>query len=400
MSIRKNVVWRLLRHNISPWQIAGYAIANLIGLTIVLTALQFYRDFTGAGSDSNDDALEMRDFLILSKKVSLLNTFGAGSTSFSQAELDRLAGQPWTRRIGEFRSADFNVYASLNLGGRGMSTYLFFESIPDEFFDIKPDGWDFDPEAPVIPIVLSKDYLTLYNFGFAPTRGMPQLSEDIIKKVPLKIRLSGNGNSGTFDARIVGFSSRLNTIAVPEAVMDWAEGIFAEGTEDSEDPSRIILEVTKPGDPSITEYLDSQGYEVAGDKAEASKASFILNLITGIVMAIGVIITLLAFFILTLSLYLLLQKNRATLHDLMLLGYTPDEVARYYYFLVGAVNLAVLMAASVLASAASWFWEGRLDSLDFPSAPVWPTLLAGLALMAVVTSLNITAIRRTVRRAF
>lgn len=82
MSIRKNVVWRLLRHNISPWQIAGYAIANLIGLTIVLTALQFYRDFTGAGSDSNDDALEMRDFLILSKKVSLLNTFGAGSTSF------------------------------------------------------------------------------------------------------------------------------------------------------------------------------------------------------------------------------------------------------------------------------------------------------------------------------
>ena len=92
-----------------------------------------------------------------------------------------------------------------------MSTYLFFESIPDEFFDIKPDGWDFDPEAPVIPIVLSKDYLTLYNFGFAPTRGMPQLSEDIIKKVPLKIRLSGNGNSGTFDAREAQYHSRTGS---------------------------------------------------------------------------------------------------------------------------------------------------------------------------------------------
>lgn len=394
-----NVVWRLLRRNISAWQIIGYALANLIGLAIVLTAMQFYRDVSASQGDS-DDGIAMRDFMILSKKVSLLNTFGAGSTTFSDRELEDLKAQPWAGSTGRFRSAEFNVYASLDMGGRSMSTYLFFESIPDKFFDIRPEGWDFDPQKPVIPIVLAKDYLTLYNFGFAPTRGMPQLSEDLIKKVPLKIRLSGNGNTSTFDARIVGFSSRLNTIAVPEAVMDWADSIFAEPAEDSAGTSRIIVETLSPGDPKMMQYLDDHGYEVAGDKADSSKASFILNLVTGIVIAIGAIITLLAFFILTLSLYLLMQKNRDKLHDLMLLGYTPAAVARYYYILVSAVNAAVLVTACAIMAAASWFWEGRLHDFDFPSASKWPTLLAGLAIMTVITLFNLASIRRTVRKAF
>ncbi|MDE7126266.1 MAG: ABC transporter permease, partial [Muribaculaceae bacterium] len=338
--------------------------------------------------------------LIISKKVSLLNTLGAGSTTFSASDIEELRSQPWTRRTGEFKSADFNVYAYLNLGGRSMSTYLFFESIPDEFFDIRPSGWDFDPDSPVIPIVLSKDYLTLYNFGFAATRGLPQLSEDVITKVPLRMRLSGNGNSGTYEARIVGFSSRLNTIAVPEAVMQWADSIYSEPLERKDGPSRMILEVTKPGDPQVTEFLDSHGYETAGDKADSSRAAFIFNLVTGIVIAIGAVITILAFFILTLSLYLLLQKNKAKLHDLMLLGYTPDEVAKYYCRLAACVNAGVLAAASAIMISASWIWESRMTSMQFPQATVWPTLLAGLCIMALISVLNIVSIRRTVMRAF
>ena len=38
------MIWKLLRKNISIWQIAGYAAATFIGLSIVLIALQFYRD--------------------------------------------------------------------------------------------------------------------------------------------------------------------------------------------------------------------------------------------------------------------------------------------------------------------------------------------------------------------
>lgn len=397
MKKSNNVVWRLLRHNISAGQIIGYAVANLVGLAIVLTAVQFYRDFA-SGGDGDKDSMLTSDFLILSKKVSMLNTLGAGSTSFSREEIEDIASKPWCVKVGEFRSADFNVYASMELGGRGMSTYLFFEAIPDEFIDIKPNGWSFDEDKPVIPIVLSKDYLTLYNFGFAATRGLPKLSEDLISKVPLKMRLSGNGNSGVYEARIVGFSSRLNTIAVPEAVMNWADSIYSEPGEYAEGPSRIIVEVKNPGDPEVTDFVKKRGYEIAGDKADTSRTAFILNLVTGIVMTIGIVITVLAFFILTLSLYLLLQKNRGKLRDLILLGYTPAQVSRYYYALVACVNALVLVLACTVTGCASAMWAEAAEAMHGSDATLWPTVLAGAVLMTVVTGLNCLSIKRTVLR--
>lgn len=59
-----NTVWRLLRHNISAGQIAGYALASFVGLAIVLTAIQFYRDVSSVWND--DDSFISKDYLILS----------------------------------------------------------------------------------------------------------------------------------------------------------------------------------------------------------------------------------------------------------------------------------------------------------------------------------------------
>lgn len=52
-SCLKNPIGRLLRRNMSTGQIAGYAVANLVGLVIVLTALQFYRDITSVSEDAD-----------------------------------------------------------------------------------------------------------------------------------------------------------------------------------------------------------------------------------------------------------------------------------------------------------------------------------------------------------
>lgn len=391
----RSLVWRLLRRNISVGQLAGYALANLVGLTIVLTAIQFYSDFTNG---TEGDNFEATDYLILSKRVSALNTLTGMSAEFTPEEVADISSQPWARKTGEFASADFNVYASMELGGRGMSTYLFFESVPDEFFDVKPKGWTFSEDDPVIPIIISKDYLTLYNFGFAAGRGLPQLSEDLIKKVPLTIRLSGNGRAGIFKARIVGFSSRLNTIAVPETFMEWANSIYAESQ--SENPSRIIVEVTDPGNPVITEYMDNHGYEIAGDKMDSGKMTFFMNIATGVVIAVGAIISLLAFFILILSINLLMQKNGRTIHDLLLLGYSPVEVSRHYFILTGTINFLVLiLSAAIMLCAASW-WGGKLDALDMGRSSVFPALLIGILIMGAITLCNIITINKAVSKRF
>jgi hypothetical protein len=391
------MVWKLLKKNISAGQIFGYALANLVGLAIVLSAIRFYGDVQSAFE--SDDSFVNKDYLIISKQVSTMNTIGiGGTTTFDEREISRLKSQKWVREVGAFTAANFSVQMSMEFGGKGMSSFLFFEAIPDNFLDISSDDWHFDPSNPIVPVIMSKDYLTLYNFGFAASRGLPQLSETLIGNVPLAVQLSGNGQNRTLPARIVGFSSRLNTIAVPQEFMDWANGEFS--ATDLPDPSRLIIEVSTPGDPDIEKYMSRNGYEIAGDKADNSKASYFLTVVTSIVIAIGAIISVLAFFILMLSIYLLLQKNKQKLHDLMLLGYSPAQVARPYFMLVGIVNVSVLVLSEIIMLLAASWWQPRLQEIGVAAGSVVPAAVTGVVIIAFVTGLNIIAIARIVRRNF
>ena len=78
------MIWKLLRKNISIWQIAGYAAATFIGLSIVLIAPQFYRDVSaGLHHDDNDAGvlgLISKRNIVISKPVGLKSSlFGYSS---------------------------------------------------------------------------------------------------------------------------------------------------------------------------------------------------------------------------------------------------------------------------------------------------------------------------------
>ena len=394
----KSTLRRLLRRNISAAQLAGYALANFTGLLIVLCAMQFYRDVNTALNSASDRYIN-RDFLVISPQVSTVGTLTGGAATFTPQAVEELRAQPWVRKVGEFTNADFKVSASVDLGNQGMQTFLFFESIPDEFFDVRPSGWDFDPEKGEIPIIVSKDYLALYNFGFASTRGLPQLSENVINKVPLAITMAGNGRIETMRGRIVGFSARFNTIAVPEKFMLWANARF--GSADTpEQPSRLIVEADNPGAPQVGEFLRAHGYEVAGDKSDSSRASYFLSVVTGIVIAVGAVISVLAFFILVLSMSLLLQKNRRKLSDLMLLGYSPAQAARGYLPILISINAITLAALLAAVTGAALWWQTRLESASVGASILWPTLATGFAAILLITLLSYLNVLRTLRRYF
>ncbi len=368
------MVWRLLRRNISVWQTAGYALANFVGLSIVLCAVKFYCDVRSG--EQGEDPYVTRDYIVISKKVSGIGGLLGADNGFTPDEISEIAGQPWSRRVGEFTSADFNVSASLDMGGRGMSTSLFLESVPDEFFDITPSGWSFDPESDnAVPIIISKDYLTLYNYGYAASAGVPQISEGVVGMVPIRLSVSGNGKQKWLKARVVGFSSRLNTIAVPDRFMDWANSQFGEGKPMN--PGRLIIETVSPGNPKIEDFLKSHGYEAAGDKGASG-----------------------AFGILMLSVWLLLQKNRDKLHSLMLLGYTPASVSRYYFIIVGAVNFVVLVGAVLVMLSVSVLWRAPLDALGMSGASPLAAIGTGVAVMVAVTAINFVAITSKVKGSF
>lgn len=270
---------RLLRKNTSPARIAGFVISNFIGLAIIVGGVQFYQDARSLWAD--DDSFIKSDYLVVNKKVTAANTWKDADSGFSEAEIADLKAQPWVRGVGEFMATDYKVWASVSAGGRGMSTMLFFESLPDEYVDAKGADWTFKPGDDVVPIIISKDYLALYNFGFAGSAGLPQMSESIMAGIPLRLVLTSDDGlrQKTLNARVTGFSNRLNTILVPRSFMEWSNAELGRGGAAAK-PSRLVVDVSSPGDVAIKDYLSDHGLEVAGDKS-GSSASFLLKLVVG-----------------------------------------------------------------------------------------------------------------------
>ncbi|MDE6741940.1 MAG: ABC transporter permease [Muribaculaceae bacterium] len=393
-----SLISKLLRKNTSSARLVGFALSNFIGLLIIGGAVMFYVDSRSIWDD--EASVINTDYLVVNKKVTSASTLGdSGSTRFTEADLTDLKAQPWVRRVGEFSSSDFRVYASVSHGGRGMETALFFEAVPDSFVDLPAADWRYEPHQPTVPVMIPKDYLALYNFGFAGSAGLPQLSEQLISGIPLQLymRSEDGTRSMRMEGHIAGFSNRLNTVLVPDAFMQYANSRLGDGG--SLAPSRLIIDVSSPGDVAISDYLSSHGWEVAGDKS-GSSAAYLLKVVVGIVMAIGAIITLLSLFVLMLSVSLLMEKNRQVIHRLLMLGAPLRKVGSPYSGMIltgcGAawfLSVGALLALRTLYAGA---FEGLRTSFCGLPWGIGVTTVIALMVMAA----NIVVVNRNIKSAW
>ncbi|CDA94263.1 putative uncharacterized protein [Prevotella sp. CAG:1320] len=391
------LVWKLLRQHISVPQFAGFFFANLVGMLIVLLGFQFYHDVLPVFTAK--DSFLKADYLILSKRVGTADVFTGRGHEFSGSEIDDLSAQPFVTSVGKFTSTNYRVDASLSVNGIPlMKTDFFFESVPDDFVDVSSSEWEYKPGDKRVPIILPRSYINMYNFGFAQTRSLPKISEGLLGMIDLGILIRGNGQEERFHGKVIGFSNRLNTILVPQSFMDWSNARFAPGEPTKS--TRLIVQVGNPADERVTTYLEKKGYEVESDKLAAEKTTYFLRMVVSLVMVVGLVISVLSFYILMLSVYLLVQKNASKLENLLLIGYSPARVAMPYQVLTIALNVAVLFMAWALLSVARGYYMDILTTL-FPqmeSGGLWPSIVAGLILFLAVSVLNVIVVRRKVMR--
>lgn len=389
-----NLVGRLLRKNTSAARVAGFVVSNFIGLTIILGALQFYLDAKGLlGAEGS---FIDTDYMVINKRVTSENLLGGAAEGFTADEIAELERQPWVRKVGAFSANDFRVSASVGTTGRSMSTDMFFEAIPDEFVDVPDKQWMWRPGQENVPIVIPKDYLTLYNFGFATSAGLPQMSEGIMSGIPMTLTLSSRDGSRVeyHTGYVAGYSNRLNTILVPSGFLEDANSRLGSG-EDSA-PQRLIIDVSSPGDVAIAPYLEERGWEPAGDKS-SSGAAFLLKVVTGIVIIIGVVITLLSFFILMLSISLIMEKNRWILHKLLQLGYPLGRVSKPYVRLIIGASAAAFVLSLVSVFLLRGYYLGALSGLGSSPGAWWIAPLVGLIMTLLIIFFNMVSVGRRVR---
>ena len=385
------LIWKLLRKHISVFELAVFFVANLIGMAVILAGIQIYSDLSPMLT--GEKSLIGNDYMIISRPIERV---GGETPKISEQEIEALRGEAFVENLGIFASSKFRVDGGIEFKGKQLSTMMFFESVPNEFIDVDSKEWNYKEGDNIVPIILPRNYLNLYNFGFSQTQGLPNITEDMIKRVEISLRIMGNGHTDYYSGYVVGFSDRLNTILVPMSFMTWANDYYAE--DYSGDATRLILEVQNPSAPEVVEYMAEHNFVAEDKPSESNKALFLLQVCVAVIVCIGAVFSLLSIIILTLSIYLLLQKNVTKLENLVLIGYKPSYVAMPYILMTMILNVSIYLISIVLVSYGQGMYMeyiGKLFGVTLEASPA-TAIVAGLMLTAAITLFNFFIIYRKI----
>lgn len=400
------LLFKLLRRNISAGQILGFLLVNLLGGLIVLFGIQGYHDYN-AFSNSGDQLLSS-GYLVITKPVGMAQTIGSAlgvHTSFSDKEIEELENLPSVASVGRFISAQFEVKASFAIGRANVSTDIFLEAVPDEFIknDYNAVGgvqhrWSATLDSDTIPVIIPRNYLNLYNYGYATSNGMPQISDELLGVFPLKLRFLTADGWVRYNAVVCGLTNKINTILVPWKFMQDANSSIAPQVEPK--PSRLILITeTTELDDSLLEYIADKGYVLEGDTSHVRLQSFVSGIIV-VVTGIGFLFSFLAFFLLVISIMLLIEKNKEKIRNLYSIGYSVKSIARVYQLLAAVVDVAVWLVAAIVATIVypSFTEMMQLTSPGFLPASLWWLWLWALLFAVAFLAFHSAVVYRNVKR--
>ena len=336
---------RILIKTQKPRQLMFAILGVLLGFSMVIIPLQLFTDFKYLIADS-EQAIGSQ-FLVINKKISVLNTIKLGTSTFSKAEIEDLKSNPNFKRVGKFTSNNFEASALIEIPMNGslaqMKTELFLESVEDGFLDVKPSDWTWSENAHEIPIVLPNDFINLYNFNFAPGRGLPQISKGTIKMATFQIQIHGDSGNAVFTGRIAGFSNRVSSVLVPQAFMNFANSKYGNHKQNNQS-YRIIVETKNNLINDAHKYFEDNGYEANSELLKNSKFSGLLEAILTILAMLGLLIIFVSVSAFVLYFQLAISRCKYELEVLLKLGY-PHQIILWWY---GKIICIILMIIYII----------------------------------------------------
>lgn len=276
-------------------------------------------------------------------------------------------------------------------------TLLFFQSIPSDYLGIDTTLFQWEP-GDDLPIVLSSDYLTLYNFGFAPSQGLPKFSAESISIVDFKVTIRGQGKQESFNGYVAGFTPNINSILVPPNFMRYANDTYGDSTE-AKEATQIIAATDNPYSLPLEQFLKEKGYELSKGGLIGGELKSTLYLLVTLIVVIGLIIVGLALLVFMLNFQVLVAQASQDIRLLLQLGYRPKTIAgtlskrllkRFAWVALGVFGLLFPVKYSIAASVA----EQGYKLGYFPHLLV---LIAGALLCLLFIFINYRSIQNNVQ---
>lgn len=368
-------------------------LALCIGTTLLLSAVMIWWNFRELLEGKYDDDSLGSTFLTVSKRVTNENMGKPVTTLFTRTEIDALSAAPQVQELGVLTSNRFSVYATLNVSV-GFSTQMFLESVPDRFIDKKPENWSWQPGMVHVPIILSSDFLNLYNYGFALSQGLPQLSESSIKSLAFDLKIGNQDHGETYSAQVVGFSDRISSVLVPESFLEYGNKNYANGIPQA--PSRLIVRVKDPSDHAFIDYLNTRDYVTNTEQLRWNKLRTVVDSVVSSIGLLAIILMAVGTLVFILFIELTITRARQSIALLLELGYSPTYIAkfmisRFVPLIVITVLVSMCLLLTIQVYASGWMSKINLNIPLEPGWPVWIALIASLVLLLFSVSRAIVA---------
>ncbi|WP_276132175.1 hypothetical protein [Polluticoccus soli] len=392
MSQRSVLLDKLLRHNKGRsrlWLSLGALVA---GTTLLLLAVMVWWNFTELLSGKHDNDSLGSTFLTVGKRVTNETMGKPNATIFTPAEIEAFKSAPQVQEVGALMSNRFPAYAVMN-AAVGFSTEMFLEAVPERFMDKLPKDWHWQEGETEVPIIVSKEFLNLYNYGFALSQGLPQLSESSIQSISFQLKIGNSIQGETMNARVVGFSDRISSVLVPEDFLKYGNEKYAPGIAIG--PSRLIVKAKDPSDPLFVSYLKNHDYTTNAEQLRWNKLRAIVDVVASATGLLAVLLMGIATMVFVLFIELTIAKAQASIKLLLEIGYSPEFLSsfllqKFIPLVMAALMFAMLVALGIQYIAHNALREMQLHVASLPGWPVWAAfgISTVVLLLFVVTSIK------------
>ena len=350
MPLPSKALWRVLFYRYRIWQWLVVSTASFLGFCMLMLTAQVQQDYRTI-TQTSPTLFDSDQYLSISKRVNTLRSLRGEPTFFETEEIEGLRAQPFAEEVVTFLPSEFKMVAFSPNGSQfpGFASDIFFEALPSQYLDVVPEGFAWPNADSLVPVIIPRNYLALYNFGFAPSQGMPQVSENAVQQFTFQLRLRGRGQVQDYPCKIVGFTDRIQTLLVPHAFLLAANAQY--GNSNRNMPSRLLLKTKDASSPALVEYLEQENLQTNQDQLQLGKVSKIMQAATGAVVAVAALIILLSLLVFGFSMQVHLQRNREQLHTLLLMGYAKSSIIMPYLLVSGTIFLVVMLASLGLAQS-------------------------------------------------
>ncbi len=384
-----NLLKKLIKTGSGRTRFVMAIIGLSIAMILILSAVQLQANYNDLlHSKTNQDSIA--NFLVIHKPVTEKSMDGA---TLSDQDIDEIKKQPFTQAAGVLTPSRFKVSAS---GGTTIPFYteMFFESVPNEFIDIKNNDWNWGENSQFIPMVVPNAFLDMYNFGFAASQNLPQLSQQLVMSLPIQINITGARGIVHYYAKVVGFSDRISSVLVPQNFMNWANAKF--GTDKEAKPSRVVIRTADAGSPLLVKFLEQHGLQTDAEKTRFSKYRQIVDTVVNISWITGALMLLFALLIFTLFIQLTIASSKEDISLLITLGAAPQQLSQFLMKQFFPINVVIIFAVLVAVASLQLLLRNALaaQSMFISLYLSWFTIAAAILILLVLWLVNRVTIKK------